>query len=268
MGNITPHLTVIVRASGEATTPYLMKQLNKQVTSDDNLSVIDNQESFEMKLKQGFEKAFKINNPFSVFIDADILVRSNVITKIRSLCFKLNDNDLGFGLRLWDRFYDQPKFRGLHIYQTKFLKLAIKHIPDVGDTIRPESFTKNSLSENNVRWNNNLTRYVAGIHDYGQYSADIFYKFLIRKERSDEKEIFKLKKTINQRVYSKDFEVAMKALNYTTDKKITNQKSKYHDVLKIFDKNSQLDMPNNIDMYLLKKLFFRYKFSHLFFKSF
>src|SRR5690606_34894342 len=97
------------------TVESLKAQLTKQISKGDTLILMDDEVSFEEKLKLGYELAIKMNNKFSVFIDGDILIRTNTVKRIRELTYRLEVSDFGFGLRLWDRFYDKPKFRGLHI---------------------------------------------------------------------------------------------------------------------------------------------------------
>ena len=76
-------LTIIVRATGEATTQLLLDQLKSQKSSHDTIHLIDSAECFEDKLKYGFELGINENKNFTVFIDADILLRASAIKKIK-----------------------------------------------------------------------------------------------------------------------------------------------------------------------------------------
>src|SRR5690554_2297509 len=112
--------TFIIRASGESTVKNLKTQLSRQISRGDKLFLLDEKVPFEDKLRLGYELAIKTDKAFSVFIDGDILLRSNAVKRLRKITEKLEESDFGFGLKLWDRFYNEPKFRGLHVYNTRF----------------------------------------------------------------------------------------------------------------------------------------------------
>src|SRR5690606_4954332 len=131
-----------------------------------------------------YELATEKDNRFSVFIDADVSLSSKAVIRIKRLAAKLSESDTGFGLKLWARFYGHPTFRGMDIYRTKYLQEAIMHIPKNGQQLRPESFIKEKMKNKGHRWRNDISFYVAGLHDFYQYPSDIYYKFLIRSKRS------------------------------------------------------------------------------------
>ncbi|MDN3492421.1 hypothetical protein [Winogradskyella bathintestinalis] len=266
--NIEKSITIIVRTTGESTTEILVKQLQKQITEQDSLLIIDKEECFEDKLKNGFKLGVEENKAFTVFIDADILLRHNAIKKIKKLTNKLKDSDLGFGLRLWDRFYDRPKFRGLHVYRTNLLEKAILYVPEPNVKLRPESFTKQKMKEDGHDWRNGISFYVAGIHDFFQNSEDIYYKFLIRSKRS-RNDLFELKKKFRL-ARETDYKIALQGIldgEQMTD--ITNNKFLY--------KNTPTNLPklnlgfNHInkstDLIIIKKLIKHYRINRLFWKS-
>ena len=260
-------LTIIVRATGEATTQVLVNQLELQLTAHDCLYVLDKEECFEDKLKRGFELAVREGKDFTVFIDADILIRRHALKKIKKLIKKLEDTDLGFGLRLWDRFYERPKFRGLHVYRTVLLEKAISAVPAPNLELRPESFTKQKLKEVGHAWRNDLTFYVAGIHDFYQKAEDVYYKFLVRSKRS-EQDLKELKQKFRL-AYDTDFKIALQGIEdgeKMTD--VTNNKYLYKNNNRF--KNLNLNLyykKQSIDWIVLNKLIKYYYFNRLFWKS-
>src|SRR5690554_2823195 len=204
-------LTFIIRASGEATVENLKAQLKRQISRNDIIITLDDEVSFEEKLRQGYELAINIDNDVTVFIDGDILLRSNAVKRIRKIAERLEHSDFGFGLKLWDRFYDQPKFRGLHIYNTKLLNDALKFIPKQGEQLRPESHVKDQMKESGKPWRNDFSFYVAGLHDFYQKPQDIYYKFLVRSKRSTD-DIQELKSTFKSMPTNLDYKMALKGL--------------------------------------------------------
>lgn len=267
MNNKKKALTIIIRASGEATLPLLKKQIKKQLYKDDILKVIDNDDSFELKLAQGFKEAINLNNSTAIFIDADILIRRNLLNKIRKLSLKLKEDDLGFGIKLWDRFYDQPKFRGLHIYKTKHLKIALSHIPKEGISLRPESAMKNELSGFGLSWNNQMTHYIGGLHDFSQYLSDIHYKFLVRSNRASKEELSELKCLFKRSSDNNEFKVAYDAILNGKNKKIKNDKKIYRNEFQSSLKSHKGYIPRNIESYLISKTFKRYSLTKRFLNS-
>lgn len=261
--------TFIIRASGEATVEKLQHQLSKQISGGDQLITLDDEVSFEEKLRQGYEMAIKVNNKLSIFIDGDILLRGNAVKRIRSISEKLDESDFGFGLRLWDRFYNQPKFRGLHIYNTKFLGDALKYIPRSGEQKRPESFVKEKMREQGYRWRNDISFYVAGIHDFYQNPQDIYYKFLVRSKRSPH-DISKLKTIFQDDSSIPDYKIALQGLNdgETIDKLLNNKYLYHKNELKFeqsIDDSNQIS--DYIDLLIIRKLIRYYKFNSIFWKS-
>tara|TARA_B100000780_G_scaffold261871_1_gene214603 strand:- start:909 stop:1721 length:813 start_codon:yes stop_codon:yes gene_type:complete len=261
-------ITIVIRASGEATLRLLLSQIKKQKSKKDKLIVLDEKMGFEQKLKEGFKVALEYNNDFTIFVDADILLRRNAISRIKKILKELPENDLGFGLKLWDKFYDQPKFRGLHIYRTKLLTKALELIPAYGEQLRPESYVKTNMGDLGHNWNNKISNYVAGIHDYNQNYNDIYYKFLIRSKRSTHdveclKEIFAKNKNDN------NFEIALKGLIDGEKKELLiNDKFLYK---KNFNEKSLYKGNSNfvkqIDLYLISKLIKRYSLKYMLWKS-
>lgn len=268
MTKTNPHLSVIIRASGEATLPALQQRLQKQLKPGDHLEVLDNMSSFEVKLRQGFLLAKKFNTAYTLFIDADVLVKSNVLNKIRRLSTGLQKHHLGFGLQVWDRFYHQPKYRGMHIYQNHLIDKALALIPDEGEQIRPESYIKNTLRPKGIIWYKGFTNYIAGIHDFGQHPSDIYYKFLIRSVRAEKDELLRLKYLFNQKKKEKDFVIALQALDNTFNAPIVNKKINLRDKMPDYDDTKPAKLPHHIDFYIFKHLLYRYGISRKFFNSF
>lgn len=261
--------TFIIRASGEATVENLKSQLSRQISVNDVIITLDDEVSFEEKLRQGYEVAIEEDNPFTVFIDGDILLRRNAVKRIRNISKTLDDSDFGFGLKLWDRFYDQPKFRGLHIYQTKHLRRALGFIPMNGGQLRPESFVKNQMAIKGNHWKNNLSFYIAGIHDFYQKPQDIYYKFLVRSKRS-KKDVQKLKSKFKSYHLNRDYQMALKGLeDGEKHHRVTNNKYEYFSEEMHIDQNSAVKVRDGIfiDFIVMKKLIEYYKFSSLFWKS-
>ncbi|SHI37685.1 hypothetical protein SAMN04488096_101345 [Mesonia phycicola] len=260
-------LAVIIRASGENTLKALIKIIKKQLLPEDVLVVLEKEVCFEDKLKLGFQKAIELNKDFTVFIDADILLRKNALRKVRENLHRLEVKDFGFGFLLFDRFYEEPKFRGFHVYRTEILKKAINFVPNEGEQLRPETFVKNQLKKEGYTWQNHLTRYVAGIHDFYQSPKDIFYKYLVRGKRSQNDIDGLIRKFEKSNV--DDFAIALEGIQASKKMdSISNNKYLYNNSENNFRSVKIIDLDKlNVDIITIHNLFKKYKFNSLFWKS-
>jgi len=205
-------ISIIIRASGEKTLGALVNQINKFKTKDDDLVILDDTLSFEKKLHNSFLEAIRLNNEFALIIDADILLSCNIRKLIDTCIIKLNNDDLGFGLKLFDKFYGSIKYRGIHVYRVSMLHEILDFLPEEGKELRPESFIKEKAKEFGYHWRNNISDKIVGLHDYFQNYEDIYYKFFIRAVRSNT-DVEKLKSRFESIKYDDDYKVALKGLN-------------------------------------------------------
>ena len=156
-------LTIIIRSTNENTSKLLVNDLNKQINNKDSLVLIEDESNFEKKLYNSLIKAYDINNSFSVIIDADIIVRNNFIKKVKYLSSQLPNGISGFCIKIFDKFYNRPKFRGVHIYNTKLIPhfLSLFPISDKRDIItndgkvlnaieRPEAYLKKNVEKKSL----------------------------------------------------------------------------------------------------------------------
>lgn len=249
--------TFIIRSSGESTTQLLVKQIEFQLQEGDSLFVLSDMVCFEEKLRQSYEIALRSNKKFAVIIDGDILLRRSTLRQIKKISLDLNKTDFGFGLLLWDRFYGKAKFRGLHIYRTQHLEKALTFIPTEGTQLRPESFVKKRMEEEGCLWRNNLSTYVAGIHDYCQNPRDIYYKFWVRAKRSKH-EVESLKHKFSLRG-EQDFKIALKGLqDGLMDDTIANDKSKDIFMELDFGQEQKIKLIKNVDALVVSRLIYHY----------
>ena len=122
-------ISIIVRSSNENTSDFLIDDLTKRITSDDKLVVLNKKEPFVEKLFDSFKTALSLSKDFTIIIDADILLKKGFIKKVKSITKTLQSNCFGFGLKVFDRFYNRPKYRGIHIYRTSSIPNILSFFP-------------------------------------------------------------------------------------------------------------------------------------------
>lgn len=154
------------------------------MSKQDELIILDEMVSFEEKLAQSLKVAKESINEYSLIIDADILIRKNLLQKVRKLCFRLPESKSGFGIQVFDFFHDLPKFRGIHIYRNRYIPQLWGNFPIPSGTLRPESYLKERVDELGHTWCNKKSLYVGGIHDFYQSTKEIAYKYFIRTHKN------------------------------------------------------------------------------------
>jgi hypothetical protein len=180
-------MAIAIRATNERTLDLLVQQLNLQKQPGDAIKVFGDQEPFPDKMLKVFEWCMAQDKPISLVVDADILLRRNALQIIRKKFGRLPQKRSGFGVMLFDRFFKRPKFRGLNVYRTSYLNLFVEHLPKVRHSLRPESDLQKLVGTLGHPYKNDFVKfYVAGLHDYFQYYRDIYFKMLIRSQRSQD----------------------------------------------------------------------------------
>lgn len=216
---------VVIRYSDERTYARLCNQLEGLVPAE-NIRRVTAQ-SFEKTLKLSYEAALDMHRYWTIIIDADILLASLLHRHLLNAMKVMNDDDLGFSFLLWDRFYNAPKYRGLHIYRTKYLQKALIYIPREGSELRPEAYVKNRMSQEGHPWRRFGN--IVGLHDYFQYPKDIFAKMAVRAHRSAE-DNESLRFFFESQLNHPEFEVAYAGLTYGAEMKrenVTNSRDQY-----------------------------------------
>ncbi|MEZ4944366.1 MAG: hypothetical protein R2804_02450 [Cyclobacteriaceae bacterium] len=219
-------------------------------------------QSFEETLRLSYEKALVAGKYWSLIIDADILLARNFFSNLLPKALKAADNScLGFSFRVWDRFYNSPKYRGIHIYKTEHLKDCIVEIPPLGEQLRPESFVKKQLEKKGASWL--LYGNTVGLHDFFQKPSDIFAKMAMRANRSADDLVSLENLFEKQKNDHVDFLVALAGLEYGRVAKkgeITNSRASY---VEAYNKSlgNELLAPN--DMSKLSQLLVDWKLTRL-----
>ncbi|WKZ61653.1 MAG: hypothetical protein QY309_09180 [Cyclobacteriaceae bacterium] len=253
--------SVIIRHSGEQTFKALHKQILRYIPEARVATVSSN--SFESTLRQSYEQALQLGYPWSLLIDADILLIDRFFSFYAPRAIEANTNALGFAFRVWDRFYQSPKFRGIHFYNTQYIEQALKHIPVEGQTLRPESYVKERLAGEGLSW----IKYgnIVGVHDFFQNPRDVFAKMAIRAHRSSgdfEELLSRLSRSSANQI---DFIVACEGLRHgmTMDRAdVKNSRIHYDEAFRRWvlashaSISDEINVPESVN-FLLQTLIFR-----------
>lgn len=173
------NVTVVIRHTNERTFNACLKLLISQVPSD-NLYIIS-ETPFSKAVRKTFEIGIGCNKDWTLAIDADIFVTNNCVDTLASVAENLEDYFFEIQGRILDKFYGVPRGGGPHLYRTKYLKDAIKFIPEEGTSLRPESDTYNKMAE--IGYHYYFGKEVYGLHDYEQFYKDIYRKGFLHAKK-------------------------------------------------------------------------------------
>lgn len=130
------NVTVIIRSVGERTTGLCLDLIREQVISE-NIYLI-HEIPFSQAVRRTFEIGQENDLPWTLAVDADILLAANSIKKLISLAEKEDGLIFKFNGRFVDKLFLSARHAGVHLYPTKFCEIAIRNKPKE-ESIRPES---------------------------------------------------------------------------------------------------------------------------------
>jgi len=180
MVHINDQLSVVIRASGERTETICKELILAQGISPDNLVVI-REAPFSAAVRKGFEIGIERGLPWTLHVDADVLLRPGSIKKMLSLAEAQEDNVFQVQGKVIDKFFGGPRDAGNHLYRTSLLSAALPLIPEEGVDIRPESHTLDAMEA--VGYPTIKVPYIVGVHDFEQYYKDIFRKSFVQAHK-------------------------------------------------------------------------------------
>ncbi len=163
--------TAIIIRSCEERTEGLCEHAVKQQGFNE-IHFIKNVAPFSKALKKGYELAIEINKPYSIFIDADVIVTPHSLTGMVYAFDTLPESTFFMNPLVWDYMFNEINQGGPHLFRTKHLKKAVDIIVSEKFTMRPEASTANKMHQNGYH----IVPYnmVAGVHNSEQFNRDIF----------------------------------------------------------------------------------------------
>ena len=204
--------TVVVRSVGEATERACV-QLLEEVFGKENVFLVKNVTPFSKAVGKTFEIGLVQNKKWTLAIDADVLIFQDKVPLFIELAnehiSQCDEKTFCLEGMLFDKFSDNYREVGLHLFQTRFLEKALEFVEEGTCELRPETFVKSNMSENGYRFY--VTNLRLGIHDFFQYPASIVKKAILhcKKHRHVKKMICLWRKNSD---LDRDFYWAMKGV--------------------------------------------------------
>jgi hypothetical protein len=173
-------VTVIIRSVGERTEHLCRELILAQGLSPDHIFIVRDA-PFSAALQKSFEIGIARGLPWTLCVDADVLLRPGAIEHLLALAEHQPENVCEIQGYILDKFYGGPRGGGPHLYRTSLLSKSIKQIPTEGFNIRPEAHTLAMMKSKGYPFK--IIPYLTGLHDFEQYYADIFRKCFVHAHK-------------------------------------------------------------------------------------
>ena len=174
-------VTVVIRSAGERTEAVCHDLLAQQVP-EENIVAVSNA-PFSATLADSYRAGIERGLPWTLCIDADVLVGPGVVWQLLEAAAKADDAVCELQGLVLDKFFGVRRPAGNHLYRTSLLSKALALIPPEGKDIRPEHHTLNKMMGAGHPWVE--TPLVVGLHDFEQYYRDIFRKCYVHACKFD-----------------------------------------------------------------------------------
>jgi len=174
------NLTVVIRSTGERTEKFCYDSIAKQV-SEKNIFILRDVKPFSEAVRQNFKIGINQDKKYTLSVDADIIFTDNAISEMVEAFDKLDETYYVYKGLYYDKYLRIIRPVGAHLYRTSLLELGLSYIPVEGETLRPESFTYEKMSQ--LGHHNYVDNKFYGYHDFDQYYEDIYRKSFLHAKK-------------------------------------------------------------------------------------
>jgi hypothetical protein len=208
MQTINENVTLIIRSVGERTEQACFNLL-KKVFHESHIMIV-RETPFSESIRQSFKIAIDRALPWTLCIDADVLVDIEQLSTLIQKAIHTDDNVLQMQGLVLDKFIPVIRPAGNHLYRTALLGKALEFIPEEGTSLRPETDMLNEMSKQGYPWLQ--CDVLVGIHDFEQYFEDIYRKCFLQAHKHNYLIPLIEPYWIEKSRYDLDFKVAVLAL--------------------------------------------------------
>jgi hypothetical protein len=205
-------LTIVVRGAHERTEDLCLASIRDQ--TDAAIEVV-HERPFLAALTRSVQIGIDSAREFTLCVDADIVFAPNGIARMIRQLQREPEAFFACGFLL-DRFYGEPKARGVHLYRTRYLEEARAAIPTSESVERPETSMKSVLLGRG-RTSIYVRDRVLGLHGFGQFYRDVFRTIACRGQKSPEQFAPLMERFSHRAGKDMDLRVALWALANSVD---------------------------------------------------
>lgn len=180
ISNVLDNVSVVVRSVGERTEAACKRLILTQNVPPESVFSI-HEFPFSKALSVGFEIGLVEAKKWTIFVDADLLLRGGSIQKMVASGERAPGNVCELHGYVLDKFFGGARMGGVHLYRTSLLELARGLIPKEGENIRPESHVLRSMTDLGFPWRS--VPELVGLHDFDQSYEDVYRKCFVQAHK-------------------------------------------------------------------------------------
>lgn len=165
--------TICIRSTGEFTTERLFKDIISQIGTDHKVHLIKGLMLHEA-IDRSFEIALKDDSSWLITLDADLIIMPNFLTIFRKVANSMKPKEIEAHAMTIDRLFMGYRSAGNRLYRVSSLPLLRKLLNKTKNNVRPEGTMLRLAEEQGYKLK--PTKDVVALHDFFQYSKDLFRK--------------------------------------------------------------------------------------------
>lgn len=174
-----PAVFVVIRSSDERTLALCRRLVVAQV-GEDAVKVV-RERPFAEAVRATFLCGLEAGRPWTLALDADVLLREHAIVRLLSLAAVAPPNTFVVQGRILDKTFGGTREGGPHLFRTKLLDEALSAIQNCRRDIRPESFVVRFMRKKGYPFQQHTD--ALGLHDYEQYYKDLYRKAFVHAHK-------------------------------------------------------------------------------------
>lgn len=164
-------VTVVIRSVRERTEEACRALILEQGVLPDSVFIV-RESPFSQTLRVGSEIGLQQGRPWTLFVDADLLLRPGSIRRMMQVAENQPTRVCQVGGYCLDKLFGGVRIGGTHLYRTSLLESLIDSIPEEGLDIRPETRALHTMS---ARGFPSVTvPELVGLHAFEQNHKDVF----------------------------------------------------------------------------------------------
>ena len=172
-------VSVIIRNAGERTSDLCLGLVSEQVPPE-NIVVIS-EFPFREAARRSYEIGIELARPWTMCLDADILLRRNAVQMLRKWALEAGDCALYVQGSILDKIFGRPRRAGPYFHKTSLLSLMLEHMPAEGVSLRPDTDAAMQLATHG--YSRPQYDVVIAVHDFEQYYRDIYRKAFVHSHK-------------------------------------------------------------------------------------
>ncbi len=209
-------LSVVIRSIGERTESLCYRSICTQSSKPANIEYVIGEKPFSQALEKSLLKALDMGSKWSLIVDADLVLLNDSLSVMLKHAERAGDMVFRVNPKIYDKFLGFPTFGGPHLYRTKYVEEALKHIQSDEVTTRPETDMCRAVARKGLRLVN--VNNVVALHDYEQFYKDIYRKYVFRSVKMLSIVRYLINRFYFMSFVDADFKVALSGLLYGINK--------------------------------------------------